>query len=143
MIVAATALLLASCGGNAQRKAEKAAAGTKTEAPDMHTAETSLDYQGTYAGTVPAADCPGIELRLTLGQDGTYDLHATYIDRDAEFDEKGAYAVRGSLLTLTPADGAQIQYYKVEENRVRMLDADKQPVQGALSENYVLHKTNK
>ena len=29
----------------------------------------------------------------------------------------------------------------VEENQVRKLDADKQPVTGALAENYVLKKT--
>ena len=25
-----------------------------------------------------------------------------YLDRDSEFDEKGAYKVKGNLLTLTP-----------------------------------------
>ena len=111
------------------------------EAPDMHTAETSLDYQGTYAGTLPAADCPGIETRLTLKKDGTFDLHMKYIDRDAEFDTKGGYSVRGNLLTLTPENGEEVEYYKVEENRLRRLDADKQPVTGPLDENYVLKKT--
>lgn len=66
ILILAAAALLAACGGNTQKKA--AAGGTETVAgmPDMHTAETSLDYQGTYAGTLPAADCPGIETRLTL-----------------------------------------------------------------------------
>lgn len=142
LMLLAAALSLAACGGRAQKKADKTAAKTETAVPDMHNAETSLDYEGTYTGTVPAADCPGIEMRLTLRPDGTYDLHTKYIDRDAAFDEKGAYSVRENLLTLTPADGERIQYYQVEENRVRMLDADKQPVEGALAENYVLHKTN-
>lgn len=143
LILLAAALSLAACGGNAQKRADKTAAKTETAVPDMHNAETSLDYEGTYTGTVPAADCPGIEMRLTLRPNGTYDLHAKYIDRDAAFDENGAYSVRGNLLTLTPADGERIQYFKVEENRIRMLDADKQLVEGALSENYVLHKTDK
>ena len=75
ILILAAAALLAACGGNTQKKA--AAGGTETVAgmPDMHTAETSLDYQGTYAGTLPAADCPGIETRLTLKKDGTFDLH--------------------------------------------------------------------
>ena len=95
----------------------------------------------TYAGTLPAADCPGIETRLTLKKDGTFDLHMKYIDRDAEFDTKGGYSVRGNLLTLTPENGEEVEYYKVEENRLRRLDADKQPVTGPLDENYVLKKT--
>ena len=106
----------------------------------MHNAETSLDYLGVYKGTLPAADCPGIETTLTLAPDGSYALHLKYIDRDSEFDEKGAYKVKGNLLTLTPMDG-QPEYYKVEENQVRKLDADKQPVTGALAENYALKKT--
>ena len=132
ILILAAAALLAACGGNTQKKA--AAGGTETVAgmPDMHTAETSLDYQGTYAGTLPAADCPGIETRLTLKKDG---------DRDAEFDTKGGYSVRGNLLTLTPENGEEVEYYKVEENRLRRLDADKQPVTGPLDENYVLKKT--
>jgi uncharacterized lipoprotein NlpE involved in copper resistance len=107
----------------------------------MHTAETSLDYLGTYEGTLPAADCPGIQTTLTLNPDGTYDLHMKYIDRDSEFDEKGAFSVKENLLTLTQLDDGSEEYYKVEENRLRMLDAEKQPVTGALAENYTLQKT--
>lgn len=141
LMILAAAALLAACGGNTQKKASADGAQSVAQVPDMHTAQTSLDYEGTYAGTLPAADCPGIETRLTLNGDGTYDLHMKYIDRNAEFDERGGYSVRGNLLTLTPEDGEQAQYYKVEENRLRRLDADKQPVMGPLAENYLLKKT--
>ena len=140
LLILAAAALLAACGGNTRKKAAADGSQTVATAPDMHTAETSLDYEGSYTGTFPAADCPGIDMRLTLKQDGTYDLHMKYLDRDSEFDEKGGYSVKGSLLTLTPEDG-QPDYYKVEENRLRKLDADKQPVTGALAENYVLKKS--
>ena len=86
-------------------------------------------------------DCPGIETTLTLAPDGSYALHLKYIDRDSEFDEKGAFTVKENLLTLTPSEGGQPQYYKVEENRLRRLDAEKQPVTGALADNYTLQKT--
>ena len=107
----------------------------------MHTAETSLDYQGTYRGTLPAADCPGIEVTLRLKPGGAYEQHLKYIGRDTEFDEKGGYTVRENLLTLTPADGERPEFYKVEENRLRRLDAEKQLVTGALADNYILQKT--
>lgn len=136
ILILAAVLALVSCGGNAQKKTAAAAA-----APDMHTAETSLDYQGTYKGTLPAADCPGIETTLRLKPGGAYEQHLKYIGRDSEFDEKGGYTVRENLLTLTPADGEQPEYYKVEENRLRRLDAEKQPITGALADNYVLQKT--
>ena len=126
VLILAAALALVACGGNVPKK--KAAA------------ETSLDYLGTYEGTLPAADCPGIQTTLTLNPDGTYELHMKYIDRDAEFDEKGVFSVKENLLTLTQLDDGSEEYYKVEENRLRMLDAEKQPVTGALAENYVLQK---
>ena len=141
VLILAAALALVACGGNAPKK--KTAAETQTTtaaAPDMHTAETSLDYLGTYEGTLPAADCPVIQTTLTLNPDGTSELHMKYIDRDAEFDEKGVFSVKENLLTLTQLDDGSEEYYKVEENRLRMLDAEKQPVTGALAENYVLQK---
>lgn len=142
LLILAAALAMVSCGGNAQQKA--ATAGTQqttAAAPDMHNAETSLDYLGVYKGTLPAADCPGIETTLRLKPGGAYEQHLKYIGRDTEFDEKGGYTVRENLLTLTPADGEQPEFYKVEENRLRRLDAEKQPVTGALADNYVLQKT--
>ena len=140
VMILAAAITLVACGGNQQKKAVSEKVKADAVKVDMHDAESSLDYQGTYTGVFPAADCPGIDMRLTLKKDGTYSLHMKYLDRDSEFDEKGAYKVKGNLLTLTPMDG-QPEYYKVEENQVRKLDADKQPVTGALAENYVLNMT--
>lgn len=142
VLILAAALALVACGGNAQKK--KAAAETQATtaaAPDMHTAETSLDYLGTYEGTLPAADCPGIRTTLTLNPDGSYNLNLKYIDRDTELDEWGRFTVEANLLTLYPDEGEPTNSYRVEENRLRMLDAEKQPVTGALAENYVLQKT--
>lgn len=112
-----------------------------TEAPkvaDMHNAQNSLDYQGTYKGTFPAADCPGINIVLTLNKDNTYQMTMDYIDRNSTFDEKGTYKVDGNMLTLSGDDGEQ--YYKVEENRLVRLDADKQPITGELANMYILRK---
>ena len=57
------------------------------------------------------------------------------------FDETGVFTVKENLLTLAQLDDGSEEYYKIEENRLRMLDAEKQPVTGALAENYVLQKT--
>ena len=139
LLILAAALAMVSCGGNAQQKA--ATAGTQqttAAAPDMHNAETSLDYLGVYKGTLPAADCPGIETTLTLKPDGTYSLHEEYLERDARFDAEGAYTLHGNLLTL---EGSDTTWYKVEENRLRRLTTDRKEVEGPLAEHYVLRKT--
>lgn len=152
LLILSAAGLLAACGGNLRKApvsgAETAemipASGTETASgctiSDGHTAETSLDYLGSYSGTLPAADCPGIETTLVLAADGSYTLHMVYLEREAAFDEKGTFRVEGNLLTLVPSDGEQPAYYKVEENRLRHLDGDRQPITGELAEHYVLHK---
>ena len=142
LLILSAALALVACGGNAPKKTAAAETqATTAAAPDMHTAETSLDYLGTYEGTLPAADCPGIQTTLTLNPDGTYELHMKYIDRDTELDEWGRFTIEANQLTLYPDEGEPTDSYRVEENRLRMLDAEKQPVTGALAENYVLQKT--
>lgn len=142
LFLLASAVVTGSCGGNAQKNVADSSRPTKQSVlvPDMHTAETSLDYVGTYKGTFPAADGPGIEVRLTLRPDGHYDQHLKYIDRGSEFDEKGEYTVEGNLLILKEKN--DISYYKVEENRLRRLDADRQSICGPLAARYILQKTN-
>ena len=74
--MAAAFITLTAVGCTNAKKADVSAAGSNTtQVVDMHTAETSLDYYGVYKGTVPAADCPGIELTLTLKKDRTYTYH--------------------------------------------------------------------
>ena len=90
---------------------------------DSHNAENSLDYQGKYSGTLPAADCPGIKTVLTLYHDSSYTMSMGYIDRDTKYNETGAYTVEGNLLTLT--SNGQSQYYKIGENKLTKLDANK------------------
>ena len=144
LLILSAAGLLSACGGNGRKQAAATdpAASASTEvtlqAPDMHTAETSLDYLGTYEGTLPGADCPGIRTTIVLAADGSYTLHMEYLERDTAYDEKGSFEVKGNLLTLTPSDGGQPGYYKVEENRLRHLDGDRQPITGELAEHYVL-----
>ena len=142
VLLLASALVLASCGGASRRQAAgtTGTAEAGTEMVDMHNAENALDYHGSYKGTLPAADCPGIVTTLTLSADGRYALHMEYLERDVAFDEQGAFEVEGNLLVLTPDDGGQGGCYKVEGNRLRMLDGDRKPITGELADHYVLQK---
>lgn len=109
-----------------------------TQVADMHNAETSLDYFGEYKGTIPAADCPGIEVTLTFNKNHTYAVKYIYLERkDGEFSDTGTFKVEGNTLTATSKDGGK-SYYKVEEGRIVILDADKQPITGTLANMYVL-----
>lgn len=132
------ALFAASCTGGKKADTSAQAPTDTTQVPDMHTAETSLDYFGEYKGTTPAADCPGIKQTLILNKDHTFTLNMIYIDREgADFTESGTFEIEGNIITTKSAKG-QPSYYKVEEGRILMLMADKQPITGALAEHYVL-----
>ena len=137
LLILAAAIMLTACGGNSRQK-------TTAGVPDMHNAENALDYQGTYKGVFPAADCPGIEIELTLHNDNTYTMNSSYMDRSEEpIQQTGNYTVKGNLLTLRAKDGIGLpapEYYKVEENRLRRLNAKKQPITGELADQYVLTK---
>lgn len=135
--MACLTLMLAACTNQQQKKSEES---TKTDLiADIHNAENALDYEGTYKGTFPAADCPGIETTLTLNNDRTFTLDSKYIDRNQTFNESGKYTLKGNLLTLVSNDGEK-EYYKVEENRLRKLDRDKKEITGDLAGYYILKK---
>lgn len=130
--------ILAGCN-NGKRANDRVSTNADTiQVPDMHNAESSLDYFGEYKGTIPAADCPGIEVTLILNKDNTYTQKYIYIDRDTAFDETGTFTIKGNILTTTSKDNGEKFYYKVEEGRIVMLDADKQPITRALADKYIL-----
>ena len=64
IILACSCFLLAACGNSAKTNNSTSTDSTATGVVDIHNAETSLDYEGTYKGVLPAADCPGIETTL-------------------------------------------------------------------------------
>lgn len=135
-ILACVCLLITSCNSNPKNTNDSA---TSTETTDMHNAENSLDYDGTYTGTFPAADCPGINMTLTIKKDKTFELISEYIDRqDATFKEYGTYSVEGNI--MTSINGEDKQYYKVGENTLTALNQDKQAITGELADHYILHK---
>ena len=76
---------------------------------------------------------------MTINANKTFTLHSSYIDRNTSFDEKGTYTLEGNILTLKE-DGGEISYYKVEENKIRKLNADKEVVTGELADYYILSK---
>lgn len=105
---------------------------------EIHNAENSLDYEGTYKGTMPAADCPGINITLNLLEDGTYSETNEYIERST-FEDKGTYHVEGNVLTAV-SEKNDTSYYKVEENQLKKLNKEKAEVTGELAKYYILKK---
>jgi copper homeostasis protein (lipoprotein) len=104
----------------------------------------SLDWNGTYKGMIPCADCEGIETWLTLNLDKTYLLKTKYKGKSESFQEKSGrfnWNSAGSTITLDGIDNAPNQYL-VGEGKLFQLDMGGKRITGNLSGNYELTKVN-
>ncbi|GAA3919961.1 copper resistance protein NlpE [Luteimonas lutimaris] len=133
----------------ANEAAEPAADGQPTDvlkAVDNAPAPEGLDvraFAGSFSGTIPCADCPGIDSTLTLDADGSYTTHDVYQERDASFDSSGTWTVEeaGKRIRLDPnSKDEQDRLLEVVSNdELRMLDADGNAIESGL--NYTLTRT--
>ena len=134
MLLSMLVALTACGGGNARTSIASEAAEAAEAAETVATANQS----GTYTGTLPAADCPGIAFTLNLCDDGSYTSRSEYLERDITYNEQGRFEIEGERLTLHPDEGEPTACYRIEENSLRLLDSDGRPVAGALADHYVL-----
>lgn len=111
---------------------------------------------GTFSGTFPCADCPGITTVLTLNQaspatkSGTYTLKETYIDRNvAPLNSSGTWAIVFGMpgnksvivFQLKNKSSEETQYFlRVDDTHLQQLDSNMQKIDSPL--NFTLTKTN-
>ncbi|MGL6268276.1 MAG: copper resistance protein NlpE, partial [Chitinophagaceae bacterium] len=84
----------------------------------------SLDWNGTYMGKIPCADCQGIETTMILSKDGSYILKTKYLGKSDAVNEKSGkftWNSAGSTITLDGIYNAPNQYI-VGENVLIQLD---------------------
>jgi heat shock protein HslJ len=111
--------LLAACSG------EKPQPPPDAGVVDMHNSQNSLDWSGVYEGIVACQDCPGTQMRLTLGQDGSFELSRRALVRGAvPSSAKGQFTWQpdGNTIVLDASGGAQ--GFAVGEGRVIVLNSD-------------------
>lgn len=102
-----------------------------------------VSVAGTYEGTLPAADCPGIKTELTIKADSTYELKQDYIDRKDGHDEAaGIFKVlKGNVLMLVRPSSGEHTFYKMKgDDRIIMTDSLGNEPEGATAKLYVLKK---
>jgi uncharacterized lipoprotein NlpE involved in copper resistance len=109
--------------------------------PDYHTPEISMSWSGVYTGIIPAADCPGIDVQLTLNYNGTFALQYLYIDRgDSILIHQGLFTwdKTGSIVILDIENFPP--YYMVAQGRLIQLDMQGKRITGDLADHYILEK---
>ncbi|MFD2555813.1 copper resistance protein NlpE [Sphingobacterium tabacisoli] len=107
---------------------------------DAHNSKNSVDWMGTYKGTTPCADCPGIETTIKIYKDETFSYKALYQDRNLTvtdtgkfewFDKDGSIQLKGKDTDIK---------YKVGENILIQLDTEGKEITGTLADKYILKK---
>ena len=141
---------LASCTSNNKKQFESKDTADQV-APDSttnehidheHNSQNSLDWNGTYKGVYPCADCPGIETTVVLNNDGTFSYTGVYQERDTKIEDTGKFMWHdnGSVVHLM---GKEVNMkLRVGENQLISLDQDGKPIEGPLKDHYVLKKQN-
>lgn len=112
---------------------------TKTPVQVSDNSMTSLDWDGTYQGILPCADCPGIKTQLVLNKDLTYQIKTSYLERGVGIDTEGEFSwnYEGNIITL---DDNYPQKYLIGENQLFSLDGDGNRITGDLAARFILVK---
>ncbi|MBK7107154.1 MAG: copper resistance protein NlpE N-terminal domain-containing protein [Ignavibacteriae bacterium] len=104
----------------------------------------SVDWEGTYTGILPCADCEGIETQIVLKQNMTYLKRTKYLGKSEEyFKNEGNFIWNdsGNIITLQNIkDGAS--KFLVGENKIIQLDMDGNRISGILADKYIITKLN-
>ena len=112
------------------------------DVPDHST--SSLDWIGIYSGTLPCADCDGIQTLVNLQRDSSYVIRTTYVGKsDTAHESRGTFSWngQGGKITLKDADPAKSpSMYQLGENTLTHLDVNGNKIAGESSARYVLVK---
>ena len=142
ILILANIIAVFSWGGSLSRAATPQ---TNQAPPDQHTSQNSLDWDGTYAGVLPCADCEGIEIDLTINENNTYILRTRYLGKgDKVFEHQGTFTwgKNGSVIYLKGLTGSPNRYF-VGENQLFQLNMQGERITGKLADKYILRKTAK
>lgn len=142
LLIAVLAFSLVSCTNQSKKQNDETTTVNETTI-DAHTSQMALDWAGVYEGTMPCADCEGIETVIELKSDLTYVAKYTYLGKlegENVFKNEGSFTWNddGNSISLL-AEGEPTQY-KVGENQIILLDRDGKVNTGELTDFYVLKK---
>jgi heat shock protein HslJ len=121
--------------------AKKTNTGT-TSVFDKHNSANSVDWHGTYKGTIPCADCEGIETEITLTKALEYSIKSNYLGKSGNIlVEKGSFTWNsaGSTITLLGIKDKPNQYF-IGENKIEQLDMLGNKIVRNAADSYILTK---
>ncbi|OFW64970.1 MAG: hypothetical protein A2Z35_01880 [Actinobacteria bacterium RBG_19FT_COMBO_36_27] len=77
------------------------------------------ELSGTYEGTLPCADCPGLQTLITFNSDGTFYMEETYLESDVEPRiTNGTWVLNEDIITFSAGD-YKFEYKLISEKEIR------------------------
>lgn len=144
MAIAAMALTVACTGKKTTDNVDNQ---DSTSLVDSSAAIAPIDLTtivGTYEGTLPAADGPGIKTIVTLNADSTYQITQDYLGRKKDVLDaaSGVFKVlEGKVLMLVRPSSGEHTFYKVkDDNNIVLTDSLGNEPEGETAKFYVLTK---
>lgn len=90
-------------------------------------------FAGAFSGTLPCADCPGLNTQISLNRDGTYTVHEVYQGKAGSFDTGGTWTAEenGKRLRLDPDSKAEQDrlFAVVSNDQIEPLDGEGKALQ--------------
>lgn len=105
---------------------------------DEHSSKNSIDWQGTYTGTIPCADCSGIVTKIEINNNLTYSKQVKYLGKSDEFINTQGDFIWDDIGSNIIIEGTS---YMVGEGSLIQLNQQKENIKGTLATEYVLTKT--
>ena len=137
------AAMLLGCTG-AQKSVQTSEVNQADSSGSADNSQNSLDWAGSYSGTLPCDNCEGIATTISLNDDLTFKEKRRSLgtsDSMREIAGKFAWNPSGNTITLTASDGTNRQYV-VGENKLTQLDANGHKFEGDEAHRYILSKQN-
>lgn len=114
-----------------------------SDATPAATTEHTPTYCGVYEGTLPCADCSGIQTTLQINEDTTYGLTSVYLDeKDGTFEYNGVYKMPNDslIMLITPSSNEKTYYRIIDDQSIMLSDSLGTINQGELAKHYILKK---
>ena len=133
----AVSFLITSCNSNSSPVAANDSA-FKTEVP-----RTPVIKAENYVGTLPCADCEGIDVTLQLKDDASYIMNTVY--KGSRVDSSNNHIVDTGNWTLhtdtifLSIKSSTTKYIKTSDELIQ-LDGDGKRITGPLADKFILHK---
>ncbi len=137
----ALTIVLTACESQPKETSVPQPVKSEAQVPVGDNSQNSLDWAGVYSGVVPCADCTGIETKIALNNDLTFNLDLRYLGKSNEIiAHSGSFKwnAEGSIITLENPEYPL--KFQVGENKLTQLDINGAIITGVLANNYILSK---